>query len=378
MRIGDFHMISLRTALLKWLTNPLVASRAIILFLVATVTVFGNSTGPLPPIGDVSLPVLYGLARWDSGYYLGIATDGFGIFQHGYSFRPLFPVMIRILFPAFPSLDVRSAEVLAGFLWNLAALGIAAIYLERLTRLLLGSEIAGGTLLLMAIFPATFFFTVIYSEATCILFISASLYYLETRKILLGGAMGFLAGLSRPEAFLVAIPFLAKVLFEDERLKKTVAGVTVLGSVPAFAVYAYTQTGNILAPFQSEATGAKCAILCFINNPVYQVANGVLPYTINFVTMTLAVAFVARRLVKSDTSTQLFPYYLWAFVVLAIVFYSGEVRSLARFALVLPPVFWAQAEYSLTHPRFFQGLVIVYSVMMCLATILWVNWYPML
>ena len=370
-------MLVLRAAL-KWLTNPLVASRAIIVFLVATATVFGNSTGPAPPIGDVNLPILYGLARWDSGYYLRIATDGFGIFQHGYSFRPLFPIIIRILYPAFPFLDVQSAEVLAGFVWNFAALGIAAVYLDRLTRLLLGPRISGGTLLLMAVFPASFFFTVIYSEATSILFISASVYYLETRKVLLGGVMGFLAGLSRPEAFLVAIPFLAKVLFESEKLKKTIAGVTVLGSVPAFAAYAYTQTGNILAPFQSEATGAKCNILCFINNPVYQIANGVLPYTINLVAMTIAVVFVARCLVKSETSTRLFPYYVWAFVVLAVVFYSGDVRSLARFALVLPPVFWAQAEYSLTHPRFFQGLLVVYSVTMCLATILWVNWYPML
>src|SRR5947199_3609014 len=64
-------MLSLRNELAKWLTNPLVASRALVVSLVATVTVFGNSTGSLPPIGDVNLPVLYGLARWDSGYYLG-------------------------------------------------------------------------------------------------------------------------------------------------------------------------------------------------------------------------------------------------------------------------------------------------------------------
>jgi Mannosyltransferase (PIG-V) len=107
-------------------------------FLVATATVFGNSTGSLPPIGEVNLPALYGLARWDSGYYLGIATDGYAVFQHGYSFRPLFPLVIRVLYPAFPRLDVRSAEVLAGFLWNLLAVGVAAFYLERLTKQLLG------------------------------------------------------------------------------------------------------------------------------------------------------------------------------------------------------------------------------------------------
>src|SRR5207302_1844612 len=287
-------MLSLRNELAKWLTNPLVASRALVVFLVATVTVFGNSTGSLPPIGDVNLPVLYGLARWDSGYYLGIATDGYAIFQHGYSFRPLFPLAIRALYPAFPWLDVRSAEVLAGFLWNLVAVGIAAFYLERLTKQLLGPAIASSTLLLLAVYPSTFFFTVIYSEATCILFIASSLYYLEKGRILLAGGLGLL------------------------------------------------------------------------------------PYTINFATMILAVIFVAIPLIRGNVSSKLFPYYTWAFVLLAVVFYSGEVRSFARFALVVPPVFWAQAEYSALHPRFFRGLIVVYSVLMCLATILWVNWYPML
>ena len=99
MQTGDGRVLSLRNELSKWLTNPLLASRALVVFLVATVTVFGNSTGSLPPIGDVNLPVLYGLARWDSGYYLGIATDGYAIFQHGYSFRPLFPLAIRAPLP---------------------------------------------------------------------------------------------------------------------------------------------------------------------------------------------------------------------------------------------------------------------------------------
>jgi hypothetical protein len=212
----------------------------------------------------------------------------------------------------------------------------------------LAPAIASSALLLLAVYPSTFFFTVIYSEATCILFIASSLYYLEKGRVLLAGGLGFLAGLARPEAFLVAIPFLLKGIFEDQKSKKLLAGFTVLTSVPAFAVYAYIQTGNVLAPLQSEATGPNCTILCFFNNPVYQVANGVLPYTINFVAMILAVIFVALPLIRGKVSLKLFPYYT-AFVLLAVVFYSGEVRSFARFALVVPPVLWAQAEYSMSH-----------------------------
>ena len=99
---------------------------------------------------------------------------------------------------------------------------------------------------------------------------------------------------------------------------------------------------------------------------------------INLVSISLAILFVVYSLVRPNASTKTFPYYLWALVTIAIVFYVGEMRSWSRFMLVLPPVFWAQAEYSLTHPRLFQGLIVSYAVMMCLATILFVNWYSML
>src|SRR5207302_6856649 len=129
---------------------------------------------------------------------------------------------------------------------------------ERLTKQLLGPAIASSTLLLLAVYPSTFFFTVIYSEATCILFIASSLYYLEKRRILLAGGLGFLAGLARPEAFLVAIPFLLKGIFEDQKSRKLLATFIVLASVPAFAVYAYAQLGNIVAPFPPGATKHTC------------------------------------------------------------------------------------------------------------------------
>src|SRR5205809_3730490 len=124
--------------------------------------------------------------------------------------------------------NINTADVLAEYCWNHVAQWGAAVYLERSTRQLFGPRIANRALLLLAVFPSSFFFTVIYSEATCILFISAALYYLETRRVLLAGGLGFLAGLSRPEGFLVAIPFLVKVFLEDQKVRKLIAGFTVL------------------------------------------------------------------------------------------------------------------------------------------------------
>src|SRR3989441_8692938 len=99
-------MTSLVSRVSKLVTNPLLASRPIVLFLVATGTLFGLPVGNTITVPDVNLPLLYGLARWDSGYYLGIATGGDGFFQHPYFFLPLLPPVLPTLYPPFFSLDV--------------------------------------------------------------------------------------------------------------------------------------------------------------------------------------------------------------------------------------------------------------------------------
>ncbi|OLD05157.1 MAG: hypothetical protein AUJ07_02045 [Crenarchaeota archaeon 13_1_40CM_3_53_5] len=360
---------------MRELANSLVGSRAIVVLLVATGVVFGYSTGQFPPIPDVNLPVLYSLARWDSGYYMGIARLGYGAFadNRAYAFLPGFPLILRLLYPLFFWLDIAPAEVMAGFVWNLVAVALASVYLAKLTRLILGPDVANRTLALLAVYPSTFFLSAIYPEATALLLIVASLYYLEGGKPLVAAPLGFLAGLVRPESFLFSVPIFVKALSEKRKLRMLLASIIVFLSAPAFAIFSYYTTGNLFTTLQVTRAWPICSVFCFANNPIFN-----LPFMINLVSISLAILFVVYSLVRPNASTRMFPYYLWALITIAIVFYVGEMRSWSRFMLVLPPVIWAQAEYSLTHPRLFQGLIISYAVMMCLATILFVNWYPML
>jgi hypothetical protein len=365
---------------MKYLVNPVLVSRLLIVSLVASGAVFGYRAVRFP---DVHVPLLYGLARWDSQYYIGIAANGFNSFANhqAYAFRPLYPWILHALYPTFlnGSTDTSSAIVIAGFLWNLFAIGLAAFYLEKLTSILLGSKVANRTLLLLAVYPSTFFLSAIYPEATAILLIASSLYYLETSNYPIAAALGFLAGLVRPETFLLGIPFIIKAFLDNtQRLWKLISGIIVFMSLPVFGLFSYLQTGNALVSLQIENSWPKCTVLCFMSNPVYtMIVNWTLPYVINIATMILTVAFIIIVLVRKN-SPRTFPYYLWTFILLTFFFYYGDVRSWARFALVLPPVFWAQVEYSLDRPRFFQALVILYAAMMSLSTILFVNWYPFL
>src|SRR2546427_11215227 len=191
-------MLSIRHLPLREVATSLVGSRIIVMLLIATGVLFGYRTGQFPPIPDVNIPVLYGLARWDSGYYMGIARGGYGAFANNqaYGFPPVFPAMLRLLYPLFFWLDTPSAEVVAGLVWNLVAVALASVYLARLTKLIIGPDVANRTLVLLAVYPSTYILTAIYSEATCLVLTVASLYHLERGKPLVASSLGFLAGLA--------------------------------------------------------------------------------------------------------------------------------------------------------------------------------------
>ncbi len=296
------------------------------MLLVATGTLFGYRTGTFPPIPDVNLPALYGFARWDAGYYLGMAENGYGAFpqQQAYAFRPLFPLIIGALAPLFVGLDVRPAEVLAGFVWNLFAVVMIGFFLFRVTKILLGADVAGRTLLLLGIFPSTIFLSAIYTEATNLLLIVVSLYLLETDRVLLAGLTGFAAGMVRPETFLLSVPFFIRWLVEGHNAGMLVASISTFLSLPAFAVFSYYETGNFLLELQIQRAWPKCTLYCFLSNPIYQLSRDTLSFTINFATIALAVVFIAYPLLKGEASSKLLSYYLWAFILIAVVFYVGN------------------------------------------------------
>src|SRR5207249_2627646 len=368
-------MLSIRHLPLREVANSLVGSRIIVMLLIATGVAFGYRIGQFPPIPDVNIPILYGLARWDSGYYMGIATSGYGVFANNraYAFLPGFPLILRLLYPLLFWLDTAPAEVMAGFVWNLGAVALASVYLARLTRLIIGADVANRTLTLLAVYPSTLFLSAIYPEATALLLVVASLYYLERGKPLVASPLGFLAGIVRPEAFLLSVPIFVKALSEKRKLPMVLASIIVFLSAPAFAIFSYYTTGNLFTTLQVTRAWPICSVFCFANNPIFN-----LPFMINLVSISLAILFVVYSLVRPNVSTRTFPYYLWALITIVIVFYVGEMRSWSRLMLVLRAVFWARAEYSLTHPRLFHGFIVSYAVMMCLATILFVNWYSML
>jgi Gpi18-like mannosyltransferase len=168
------------------------------------------------------------LARWDSGWYMGIVEDGYNYWgnarhQTNVAFFPAYPLTVRAVggllgarwgspddptdtFDAFN--ERRGVRLLrAGWLVSIACLLAAMAYLFRLARELTESEEAARRAVVMAsVYPFAFFFGAVYTESFFLLFVLAAFYHFRHQQWLGAGLAGLVAGLARPNGCLVSVP----------------------------------------------------------------------------------------------------------------------------------------------------------------------------
>src|SRR5579872_2187497 len=101
--------------------------------------------------------------RWDSGWFLQIAHDGYASGQ-SIAFFPAYPMLIRGL-----GWFLLGHDLLAGVVVSLAASAMAFVYLWRLGLALVGEQNTRRGLLYLSIFPTTLFLLAVYSESLYLL-----------------------------------------------------------------------------------------------------------------------------------------------------------------------------------------------------------------
>ena len=198
----------LRTALIA-----LVSTRAAIMFVgYMAIFLIGYQNGRPPwRVTDNEFGNLP--ARWDVGWYLGVASDG-------YSFSPEAQQNARqqniVFFPAMPLLMRVAGRLFGGsaaaYMWggsvvSLIAFLAALVYLFRLARDLLASEtLAAYVVWLISAYPFSLFYGVPYTESLFLVGSVGAFYHFGRREFWKGGAWGLLVGLTRPNGCFLSVP----------------------------------------------------------------------------------------------------------------------------------------------------------------------------
>jgi len=163
-------------------------------------------TTPFSAFGDL---LVAPAARWDSVWFLQIAHDGYATEgDHAQAaFYPLYPLLMRALG------WLVGSPLLAGILLSVACFLAALALLHRLVALELGERHARPTLLLLAFFPASLFFSAVYTEALFLLLSVGAFLAARHERWAVAGALGGLAALTRNSGVLLLLPLALLFLY---------------------------------------------------------------------------------------------------------------------------------------------------------------------
>ena len=324
-----------RVATLVWLEARLYVATA----LVVTDAVIDRLEPP-----PAFTPVNDGLLAWDGSWYSQIADVGYlGADDPAVRFFPLWPLVGRYVGELTDGPDIALVAMA-----NLFAL-IAAVLMYRLTF----SEtrdvaIAQRATRLLALFPPAFVLVLAYSEALFLVLGLGMVLALRQQRWLLAAALGFLAGLTRPVASLLALS--AAVCVHSSGARRSPPAVASVLAAPlgslTFLVWSGFALDDWTAPLdrQRELRGDIAEPVTRLLNAFVDAVKGDEGEALHLIAAVIIVGLTVVAVRKLSTD-------LWIYVVPStlLLVAAENLNSMERYALGAFPLVMAAAIVSRHH-----------------------------
>ena len=344
--------------------------------------------------------------RWDTGWYLQIAQNGYSYSaaagadaQQNIVFFPAYPLITRSV--ALLLGNYQFSYVAAGTLVSLSAFLFALAYLYAFARDEIGQERAPAALWLIAAYPFALFFGAIYTESLYLLAVLGAFHHVRRRESVRSGLWGLIVGLTRPNGVLLTIPlallavtpWLPSVLAGGRADERTpgprrrqdllpacaAAAACALGTL-LYSIFIYRMTGNPIAWASGHAAWGRH----------YTSVTQLLSTRVNFIGHAGLYEYVARSPydllnVLGATFVLAAVWPVWrrfgityaVFIVINMLppLTSGGFLSAGRLSSVLFPAFvWLAAALP---PRQRTAWIVSFAVLQALCAALFYTWRPL-
>lgn len=170
-------------------------------------------------------PLIWSRANFDGAHYVSIARSGYGYLQQ--AFFPFYPNLIRFFQPLMKSFVFSGIFISSAFF--LAMLFLLVKIFKNSGE---GEADIKKTLLLMVIFPTSFYFVSVYTESLFLFLILLSFYLAEKRRWLPAALVAGLAANTRLVGIFL-LPALLYEYYEHESKRGMKARITAAGKVLA-------------------------------------------------------------------------------------------------------------------------------------------------
>jgi hypothetical protein len=326
-------------------------------------------------------------ARWDALWYSGIAGvgyrwDGDWTQQQNVVFFPAFPLGSRVVARL---LGIHT--LYAGWLISLAAFAWAMVLFVRLARRWLNERDATDAAWLLSTYPFAIYFSAAYSES--LFFLAMCGFFLSAHERQSGRAAlwGLLAGLTRPNGWLLSLPFAVLALRTQpwpsagrEWVRLAAAAAAPIVGMLLFTLYLHLQFGDGFAWVRGQAAWGRTfrgLDLLAAERMAYMRQYGVTGYLTDFPTDALNTgAALLALFVLVPVSRRLGLAYgvLVAVLVLPPLLVGGTL-SFGRLTSILFPLFiWLATIVPVRHRA---AVMIVFAALQGFAATLFFTWRPL-
>jgi Gpi18-like mannosyltransferase len=322
-------------------------------------------------------------SRWDAKWFFSIVNQGYFVPQ-GYPnvtsnipFFPLYPYLVKLTAGLFPAvLQKTSAELLIGLIISNAACLVALTVLYKLIKEhLFDVAAAQRTIILLLLFPTSFYMTSFYAEGLFLGLAICAFYAALKNKWAVAGLLAGLITITRFQG--VVVVFALAWIYMEKRgwnFRQIRADCLWFASAPltlfAYSYHLYRLTGNPLAFVDAEKAWSRAVPTSLNNLFLLFSANYSQVDTIDVIMFLAFLGLSVWVLIKFQSKA----YGIFCLGSLAMPLVSLQLYSITRFVSCIFPVFILLGVYS-KNRYLYYFLAATWFALLLLFWTGWQNYY---
>lgn len=329
-------------------------------------------------------PGFFGWANFDGEHYISIAIFGYKNLEQ--AFFPAYPILISILSRPFYQ-DLFSAltsSIFVGVIISNFFFLLALILLWELVRIDFSKKIALWTMMILLVFPTSFYLGAVYPGAVLLFLVVAAFYFARKEKWWLVGICGAFASATSVFGFLI-LPALILEAWQQKRSFSKIIGLFLIPlGLLAYIIYQWVTVGDPLSFYHLQTIVGeqhqfgivllpqvfyryiKMLLTVDVTNPIYQTV--ILEFVTGLVFLYLMFYGYIKKIRKS--------YLLFALLTFLLPISTGSLSSVPRYILVCFPIFIALAILITQWSKLIRAVfLLLLTIWLAIETMLFVRGY---
>lgn len=342
---------------------------------------------PAPPITHSWSVMFTAWERWDALWYLRIATHGYAASDGSAAFFPGYPFATRDL-----ASITGGHPLLGAYLASNVALLIGLVLVYRLTEFEFDRDLARRTVVLLCVFPTSFFFFAPYSESLFLVFAVGALLAARRSSWVVATVLAACATATRSigvvVALAIAIESLRQCLVLRTSRRALVVGVgrtvavgcgSLLGVI-GYLAWWWATAGSPRIPFAAQGGWQRNLRWPWVTlwDGIHEGLRWIGVYSGGYQLVDLVIVGVmlCAGIWAVVRTPMIYRVYTAVSLIapLCLVFGGRPFMSMPRFVLVIVPLFWALAVFTRRF-RAWNAVVGTSAAGLGILSLLFVNWY---